>query len=204
MSAVEQPVALVLGSASPRRREILGALGLVFRVVASEVGEDREPGEAARSYVERLAREKAMDVAARVREELPSAVVLGADTIVVVDGDILGKPTDDAQAREMIARLAGRAHEVTTAVALVAASGGGRGAQESTTTRVWFRALSPAEVARYVASGDGRDKAGAYAVQGLGSGLVTRVEGSYSNVVGLPAAETLALLRSVGAVGNWP
>lgn len=203
MTSVEQPLSLVLASGSPRRREILGALGLEFRVHASDVDEMRARGEAAGDYAARLAREKATDVAARLRAELPDAMVLGADTIVVVDGDVLGKPVDDADARAMIARLAGRAHEVTTAVALVSPSRG-LCAEGSTTTEVWFRALGPEEIARYVASGDGRDKAGAYAVQGLGSGLVTRVQGSYSNVVGLPAAETLALLRSVGAVGRWP
>lgn len=203
MTTVEQPVSLVLASASPRRREILGALGLSFRVVASDVDETRAEGEPADAYVARLAREKAADVAARLRAEGPAAIVLGADTIVVVDGQILGKPSDDEHARAMIARLSGRAHEVTTAVALVSPPDA-LSAQASITTRVWFRALAPEEVAAYVASGDGRDKAGAYAVQGLGSGIVTRVEGSYSNVVGLPAAETLALLRSVGAVGRWP
>ena len=128
--------------------------------------------------------------------------MLAADTVVVVEGRVLGKPVDDAEARATLERLSGRAHEVTTAVAL------GRGSasleNQAVTTRVVFRALTQDEIARYVATGEGRDKAGSYGVQGVAAGFVERLEGSWSNVVGLPLARTLAMLRAHGAVGAWP
>lgn len=186
----------VLASASPRRREILETLGLAFEVVPSDVDETPIAGLAPAALATRLAVEKAREVAAR-----EPGFVLGADTVVVVDGEVLGKPRDDADAARMIARLAGRAHEVITGVALC--SEGGLEAL-AVTTRVWFRALDAARIERYVATGEGRDKAGAYAVQGIGAGLVTRIEGSWSNVVGLPAAETIDLLARAGALGAWP
>jgi septum formation protein len=123
--------------------------------------------------------------------------------VVVVDGEPLGKPADDVDARRMIERLSGRWHEVATAV-VVARAGEGVLDERTVVTGVRFRAVDPREVEGYVASGEGRDKAGAYAVQGLGSALVTEIRGSYLNVVGLPAAETLLALRSVGAVEAWP
>jgi septum formation protein len=198
-----QPVPLVLASASPRRREILGVLGLSFRVVPSDVDESRRAGEPALEWVRRAARDKAEDVASRLASESPPPFVLGADTVVVVDGEPLGKPADDADARRMIERLSGRWHEVATAV-VVARAGEGVLDERTVVTGVRFRAVDPREVEGYVASGEGRDKAGAYAVQGLGSALVTEIRGSYLNVVGLPAAETLLALRSVGAVEAWP
>lgn len=193
---------LVLASASPRRREILDTLGIPFRVQPSEVDETREPGEAALDFVRRAARMKAQDVAARLGEP-PAPFVLGADTVVIVDGEALGKPADDREARKVIARLAGRWHEVATALA-VARGGGEVLADACVLTRVRFRSLAAEEMDGYVASGEGRDKAGAYAVQGLGSGLVAAIEGSYHNVVGLPAVETLEVLREAGALGRWP
>ncbi|MDD9945576.1 MAG: Maf family protein [Myxococcales bacterium] len=187
---------LVLASGSPRRREILEKLGLVFEVCKSNVEEPPFSEGDPADYALGLAIRKAEAVA----EALPRACVLGADTIVVCDGKVLGKPCDDGEARRMITALAGHTHEVVTAVAL---KGAATGALVETTS-VTFRALSPAEVDGYVATGEGRDKAGAYGVQGIGAGLVTRIEGSYSNVVGLPAAETLLLLRRAGVLSAWP
>jgi septum formation protein len=193
---------LVLASGSPRRREILDTLGLSFDVCPSAADEVALPGEAPGPMARRLARDKAVEVAGRGETEV-SAYVLGADTVVVVDGEVLGKPKDDAEAREMLSRLGGRWHEVVTGVALARA---GQGAIEdlAVTTRVHFRLLSADRVDRYAATGEGRDKAGAYAVQGIGSGLVDRIEGSYTNVVGLPAAETVDLLERHGALREWP
>lgn len=186
----------VLASASPRRREILATLGIPFDVVPSDADETPIPGLAPEALARRLAVAKAREVAAR-----EAGFVLGADTIVVVDGEILGKPVDDDDAARMIARLGGRVHEVITGVALVS---GERVEQLSVTTRVWFRPLDEDVVRRYVATGEGRDKAGAYGVQGVAAGLVSRIDGSWSNVVGLPAAETVELLQRAGALGSWP
>jgi septum formation protein len=194
---------LVLASASPRRREILQRLGIPFRVAPSRADETRRPGEAPDAYVRRAARAKAAEVAGRFRGEAPAPFVLAADTIVVLEGDVLGKPGDDHDAWAMIARLEGRAHFVTTAVALGRAGAGVLG-DVAVTTRVIFRELSGSEIDGYVASGEGRDKAGAYAIQGLGAGLVQEIAGSYENVVGLPAVETLRLLREQGALLSWP
>jgi septum formation protein len=188
---------IVLASASPRRREILAQLGVAFEVIASGVDEAILAGEAPRAYAARVARDKALDVA---RER--AGFVLGADTIVEIDGRALGKPQGDDDACAMLRSLSGRSHHVSTAIALCA---GGRVVGERlVTTRVDFRALSEAMIARYVATGEGRDKAGSYAIQGLGAGLVTAIEGSYGNVVGLPAAETVDLLLEHGALHDWP
>jgi septum formation protein len=189
---------IVLASASPRRREILSTLGIAFTVDASGAAEDARPGEGAEALARRLAREKASEVSARHE----GAFVLGADTVVVVEGEVLGKPVDEADARRMVGRLAGRWHEVITGVALV--RDGAVIEDLAVVTRVRFVTLSEARIARYAATGEGRDKAGAYAVQGIGAGLCDRLEGSYSNVVGLPAAETVALLERHGALGSWP
>lgn len=188
---------LVLASASPRRREILATLGIVFDVDPSGASEEAR-GEAPEALARRLAREKALEVSRRSGERF----VLGADTIVVDGGAVLGKPEDDEDARRMIAQLAGRWHEVITGVAL--ARGGAVLEDLAVTTRVHLLSMDAARVARYVASGEGRDKAGAYAVQGIAAGLCDRLDGSYTNVVGLPAAETVALLERHGALGAWP
>jgi septum formation protein len=186
--------ALLLASGSPRRADLLRTLGVAFRVLDVEVDETTRMGEAPVDYVRRLARDKARAGHAVAGDA--SLPVLAADTTVVLDGAILGKPLDDADARAMLARLAGRTHEVLTGVAVIDA----RGLPVDTVlaTRVRFRALTPAEIAAYVASGEPLDKAGAYGIQGLGGALVERIEGSYSNVVGLPLAETLALLDAAG------
>ena len=189
---------LILASASPRRREILGTLGLAFEVEPSDAPEEPRPGESAVALAMRLAGDKAAEVSARHR----GAFVIGADTVVVVDGRALGKPRDDGEATRMLRTLANRWHDVTTGVALC------RDATVLETievsTRVHFAPLDEARIARYVATGEGRDKAGSYAVQGIGSGFVSRIDGSYTNVVGLPAFETVALLERHGALGDWP
>jgi septum formation protein len=204
---------LVLASASPRRRDILEQLGLRFRVIESAVDEPAHADEAPAAYARTLACWKAQAVAEKLsanendRIEHAGAFVLGADTIVVVDDLVLGKPTDDAHAREMIGRLAGRWHEVITAVALRRVVGAGVtpvACEIAVHTRVAFRALSPEDIRRYVATGEGRDKAGSYAIQGVGTGIVRAIEGSHSNVIGLPASETLDLLQQAGALESWP
>ena len=192
--ATARAPALLLASRSPRRADLLRTLGVEFRLIDVEVDETPGRHEAPDAYVRRLAREKAR--AGQAAAPAASPPVLAADTTVVLDGEILGKPLDDADARAMLARLAGRPHEVLTGVAVL----DGRGLLVDTVvaTRVRFRALTPAEIAAYVASGEPLDKAGAYGIQGLGGALVERIEGSYSNVVGLPLAETLALLDAAG------
>jgi septum formation protein len=194
---------LVLASGSPRRREILSTLGIPFRVVTSDVEERRAPGEAPRAYAARLAAAKAAEVSARVADETPAPFVLGADTIVVIDGLVLEKPADATETRAMVARLSGRWHEVWTAVAVHRAGEGAPLACE-VSTRVRFRALDDGEITRYAASSEALDKAGGYAAQGLASGMVAEIAGSYPNVIGLPAVETIELLRRAGALEEWP
>ena len=201
MQELFQP--LVLASASPRRRSILQQLGVAFDVIPSGVEEKRTSGEPPAAFAGRMAALKAKDVAERLGSEGNRCFVLGADTIVVIDEQVLGKPANDEEARGMLLRLCGRTHEVITAVALVRA---GESLQRDllVSTRVSFRSLDASAVARYVSSGEGRDKAGSYAIQGLGVGLVSEIDGSYSNVVGLPAVQTIELLVGAGALGQWP
>ena len=189
---------LVLASSSPRRRELLAGLGLEFAIRSVEIDESPQPGEAPDDYVIRLAREKA---AAAAQNATPGELVLAADTIVALGGELLGKPVDDADARRMLHILAGRSHQVLTGVALDTSEGPTRVAVRSTDlcrTRVTFAPLSDEEIDWYVATGEPRDKAGAYAVQGLGGLFVERLDGNYSNVVGLPLPTTYRLLRRVG------
>jgi septum formation protein len=190
----------VLASASPRRRELLATLGLRFEVRACDIDESVVVGESPLDYVRRLAEEKLH--AAFAFDEVGDAFVLASDTTVVADDVILGKPEDAAEGRAMLERLSGRAHEVRTAIALGRA--GRTLAVRDVVTQVVFRALGSDEIARYAALGEGRDKAGGYGIQGLAGGFVARIEGSYSNVVGLPVAETLELLVAHGAVEAWP
>ena len=191
---------LVLASASPRRRELLGQLGLAFDVSAADIDETPHQGEAAPAYVLRLAREKARTVAART----PGAWVLAADTTVVLGEELLGKPHDEAEVREMMGRLSGRTHEVQTGVALA-----GPGAEHPgelsmvVRTRVTFRPLSAGEIAWYASTGESLDKAGGYAIQGKGGFLVAGIEGSPTNVIGLPLGETLELLARAGVPLPW-
>ncbi len=179
---------LVLASASPRRSALLAGIGVRFAVVPAQLDETPEPAELPRDYVARLARAKARAVAAATGGALP---VLGADTTVVCDGRLLGKPVSEADAVAMLMTLSGRTHQVFTAVALVR---GATAAGVLVETAVTFRELSAAECRAYWRSGEPADKAGGYALQGMGGVFVTRIEGSYSGVVGLPVAETYKLL----------
>jgi septum formation protein len=185
---------LVLASQSPRRREMLAALGFSLEVRPADVDESVVPGESAREYVLRLACEKARAVA---DGGLP---VVAADTAVVLDGEVLGKPRDDEDARRMLRALSARGHEVVSAVCVRSRE---VELAEAVSSVVVLEPLSEAFVEWYVASGEPRDKAGAYAVQGLAGAVVRRVEGSVSNVIGLPLAETLALLARVGVRLPW-
>jgi septum formation protein len=184
-------VRLILASASPRRLELLAAAGFDFDVDAADVDERRHPGESPASYVERVARAKTGVVSARY----PDRLVVGADTVVVIDGEVLGKPADAHAAEDMLRQLSGHSHEVLTGLA-VAWQRSVTAAIEQTT--VWMRPLAGDEIAWYVASGEPMDKAGAYAIQGLASRFVTRIDGSYTNVVGLPVAALVALLARAG------
>jgi septum formation protein len=192
---------VVLASASPRRAELLTAAGFAFDVRTADVDERVRPAERPRDYVRRLAMEKSARVLAalgysdQAEDHGPGpaeaavftgTVVIGADTAVIVDDDILGKPLDAADAERMLWLLSGRSHLVMTGVSIRSAAGQQVDAVEE--TRVFVRSLSNEQVAWYVASGEGKDKAGAYAIQGLASRFIPRIEGSYSNVVGLPVA----------------
>lgn len=185
---------LILASASPRRRELLAQTGLKFTVVAANLNEDLLPDEAAAAYVQRLAEEKAQAVwnAHQSSDAVDNPlIVLGADTCVVCDGHILGKPTDTADARRMLKLLSGRTHAVLTGLAAVTNR---KIARDVEVTQVTFNCLDDAEIARYIASGEPLDKAGAYAIQGYAARWIPRIEGCYFNVVGLPIARTIALL----------
>ena len=182
---------LVLASASPRRQELLRNAGIPFEVQHADIPEVPLPGEGARECAERLAREKALAVA----EKRPADVVLGADTVVVIDGQILGKPTDAADAARMLRMLSGREHEVITGVCVVA---GGRCSVASEVTAVTMSKISELEIADYIASGEPMDKAGAYAIQGIASRWIPRIDGDYSNVVGLPIALVSRMLKMSG------
>jgi len=183
-------ISLHLASSSPRRREILKALGLSFTVGGIAVDEQRLPGEAPDAMVLRLARAKAAAV-----QQNSSQVVLGADTAVVLNGDVLGKPRDCDDALNMLTRLSGRTHAVLTGVALATEQGM---RTKLSTTEVRFREIRPDEALLYWQSGEPCDKAGAYAIQGLGGVFVETISGSYSGVVGLPVFETVQLLHDVG------
>jgi septum formation protein len=189
---------LVLGSGSPRRREIISALGLPFQVLPADIDESVRPGEAPLAYLERVAKEKLAAVRERVGGA-PHAAILVADTSVVIDGDVLGKPSDVDDAARLFSRIAGRVHSVFTRYALGVA-GEDTVVARTTETQVHIRAASLEEIRAYAATGEGLDKAGAYAAQGVGSFFIERVVGSYSNVVGLPACEVLADLRVLGLV----
>jgi septum formation protein len=180
---------LVLASRSPRRREILQQAGIPFIVRPVDVDETPLPGEAARDYVTRIAREKASAAPAAAGE-----IVLAADTTVSIDGQILGKPFDPADARRMLHMLSGRRHEVLTAICLSLSS---RLIEDCAETSVWFAPLSSQEIAEYAASGEPMDKAGAYAIQGLASKFVQRIEGCYFNVMGLPVSMVYRHLKDI-------
>jgi septum formation protein len=190
---------LILASASPRRRELLAQAALVFSTESADLNEDLLPGEAAAAYVQRLAVEKAQAIwNRRQSDDTPGdpLIVLGADTAVVVDGHILGKPADGADAGRMLRLLSGRTHAVLTGLAAVTRSGV---LSDVEITQVTFNILNDEEVAAYVASGEPLDKAGAYAIQGYAARWIPRIEGCYFNVVGLPIARTIALLAEAKA-----
>ena len=194
------PVRVVLASASPRRAELLRAAGLTFETMTVDVDEALRPGEASKEYVRRLAREKAAR-AQRILEGPAEAghdrdhIVIGADTAVVIDGEILGKPANDGDAERMLRRLSGRRHDVMTGVSV---RKGTVELDRVEVTAVYVNTLSHEDIAWYVASGEGRDKAGSYAIQGLASRFIPRIEGSYSNVVGLPVESVFEMLRALG------
>lgn len=185
---------LILASGSPRRAEILRDAGISFEAHATHVDEARREGESVEALVRRLAEAKARAAAVRVSGE---CLVIGADTEVVIAGRVLGKPADAADARRMLGLLAGRTHEVVTGLALVRLPDSAL-LVEHEITRVTFAPLTEQEIGAYVASGEPFDKAGAYAIQGLGGRYVTRVEGCYFNVVGLPLARLYRMLRELG------
>ncbi|HEV2176305.1 MAG TPA: Maf family protein [Terriglobia bacterium] len=184
---------LILASASPRRQELLRNAGIDFEARASRVEERRRPDETAEDIAQRLAREKALDVAA---SSPAGSLVLGADTVVVVEGDVLGKPADAEDAARMLRLLSGRTHRVITGICLVRAPDAAEALQVESTW-VYFRSLDESEIQEYVASGEPFDKAGAYAIQERASKFVTRIEGSYSNVMGLPVALVCEMLKAV-------
>jgi len=198
---------LVLASASPRRQELLRNAGIAFVVQPTDIPEVSREGELPRPFAERLAREKALAVA----RQRPNDLVLGADTVVVVGGKILGKPTDAADAARMLRLLSGRAHEVITGVCLAGPrqdkpETGNRKLEtgfedvRSEITQVTMSALNEHDIESYIATGEPMDKAGAYAIQGIASRWIPRIEGDYSNVVGLPLALVCRMLRQQGVI----
>jgi len=192
---------LVLASASPRRRELLEQLGLVLDVTPANVDETPRPGERPADYVRRVAAAKCDAIATARPTDAPGIPVLGADTIVIVDDQILGQPVDEADARRMLLLLAGRRHDVTTAYRI---SFAGRSLERAVTTTVAFRSIRPAEIEAYLASGEWRGKAGGYAVQGRAGAFVPELRGSHTNVIGLPLAEVLADLQALEALPRYP
>ncbi|MCP1727693.1 septum formation protein [Natronospira proteinivora] len=189
--------ALILASQSPRRRELLAQIGLDFTVQPAHIDESHHSGESPADFVERMALEKALAVAADLPEE---AVVIGSDTVVVVDDWIMGKPRDRAHALSMLSALSGRSHRVLSSVAVV---GGNRQAVAMSDNRVHFRAITEAEMTAYWNSGEPVDKAGGYAIQGKGAVFVEKMHGSYSAVMGLPLFETAKLLAAY-RITPWP
>ncbi len=185
-------IKVILASASPRRRQLLGATGILFDAIESHVPEGHVAGEPARDYALRMAREKAAAVSSRI----PEAIVIGADTIVVCENQILEKPADAAEAHRMLAMLSARTHTVVTAYAL--ARDGKILESSPVESRVTFRKLTDAEIDDYIATGEPFDKAGAYGIQGIGGGFISHVEGSRDNVMGLPTQNVIAALARYG------
>lgn len=194
---IASPPAIVLASASPRRKELLERVGVVCAVVPSHIDEDHIPGESPREHVLRLAHEKALEIASHT--DVPGRWFIGSDTVVVRDAAILGKPIDAADATAMLTSLSGRSHEVLTAFT-VHDREQGITLSEVVSTAVRFKELTAAEVSGYIASGEPFDKAGAYAIQGIGAFMVQAINGSYTNVVGLPLCEVVDVLEHLGAV----
>lgn len=190
---------IYLASASPRRQELLQQLGIAFEVMPSNILEVQERGESPEAYVRRVAADKARFVENLIRDRgLPLHPVLGADTEVVLDGEILGKPRDRDHGIEMLQRLAGHAHEVLSAVCLVHA---GKEHAALSRSHVTFAPLTQAEIGQYWETGEPAGKAGAYAIQGKAAAFITRLEGSYSGVMGLPLHELSGIMKKIGAGG---
>ena len=183
---------LILASSSPRRRELMTQAGFTFDVLASNIDETRHPNESPTDYVRRLALEKASAIAALH----PNATVLGADTTVVFEGEVMNKPTSLADAERMLQTLSNKTHRVHTGLAVVTAASTRTHVE---TTHVIFREITPTELTTYLASGDALDKAGAYGIQGYAARWIPRIEGDYFNVVGLPLSAVVNLLKTVGA-----
>jgi septum formation protein len=187
---------IILASASPRRMELLASAGIDFDVFAGNAPEDILPGERPLDHVLRLARDKALEVAARN----DGRFFIGADTIVLCDGEIMGKPKDAADAERMLRKLSGVSHAVITGFAVYDKARDSL-VSDAATTRVYFKHLRDEEISAYIATGCPFDKAGAYAIQGGAAHMVERIEGSYTNVVGLPLCEVVEALRKIGAIG---
>ncbi|MCA1959236.1 MAG: Maf family protein [Desulfomonile sp.] len=185
---------LILASASPRRHDLLSRIGLLFLVVPADIDESMLNGELPEDHVRRLAVSKARAVS----KLYPGSWVLGADTIVVIDGRILGKPTDRREAEEMLATLSSRVHEVFTGYAILNSEFPSREISGVVRSEVLIRSLTPEEISGYIDTGEPMDKAGAYAIQGVGSAIVERVSGSYTNVVGLPLCEVARDIKRLG------
>ncbi|GAB6144184.1 Maf family protein [Desulfocicer niacini] len=189
---------IILASQSPRRKYLLEQAGITFSVVPSHIDEQRQSGETPRTYVERLSREKALDIA----KYHDTAWVIGADTIVVVDNTLLEKPLNTEHARQMLGQLSGRTHTVFTGVTLCG-PGGKKVITCHVTTEVEFKTLTPAEINWYISTTEPFDKAGAYAIQGLGTFLVRGIHGSYTNVVGLPVCEVIEILIKENVIRSF-
>ena len=192
---------LILASGSPRRRELLAQAGVAFTVEVADIDEAARPGEAAAKYVQRLAVEKAEAVWERYKASDDSAdpiTVLGADTTVVCDGEMLGKPVDQSDARRMLEKLSGRTHQVLTGIAAITRRAT---VSEVEITQVFFDLIGERELIEYLASGEPMDKAGGYGIQGYAARWIPRIEGCYFNVVGLPLARTLAVLAQAQSIG---
>ncbi len=188
---------IVLASASPRRRELLAQVGISFQVVPSEADETLLADEAPENHVVRLSCVKALEVACRPHQR--GRWFIGSDTIVVRDGVVLGKPADASEAAGMLASLSGRSHRVISGYAVLDRQSG-RTLSDVVTTRVFFKDLTSREIEGYIATGEPFDKAGAYAIQGIGAFMIPRIEGSYTNVVGLPLCAVISALEELGAI----
>ena len=186
---------LVLASASPRRRELLQQIGLKFQVIPSKAEEQILPGETPEEHVVRLSLDKATEVANR--DNISGRWFIGSDTIVLCDTQILGKPENDLHAATMLKQLSGREHRVLSGYAVIDRQTG-KQLTEVVSTKVWFRQLTDVEITSYIATGEPADKAGAYAIQGLGVCFVSRIEGSYTNVVGLPLCKLTLAMKELG------
>jgi septum formation protein len=186
---------IILASASPRRRELLEHIGITFEVIPSGIEEEARDGEEPREHVLRLSQLKAKKIARRY----DGAVIVGADTIVVLDNEILNKPEDEQEAFDMLSRLSGREHRVFTGFCVLDASDGTMQC-EAVESKVRFKDLTPEEIRRYIKTGEPMDKAGAYAVQGKGSYMIKEIEGSYTNVVGLPLCELVEVLTRLKVI----